>query len=87
VLLVFRKKILRGAVTNGHEWIFLLIKINDNYEGASYMPAPLLSIKCSMSLYGEVAFFKPWPDLIAAILLHWVCFLMDMMNYWLTVNL
>ncbi|KAG1880994.1 hypothetical protein F4604DRAFT_1922615 [Suillus subluteus] len=34
------QKILRGALTDGHRWIFLLMKLNDDYSGASYARSP-----------------------------------------------
>ena len=88
MFLVLRKKVLRGAVTNGHQWIFILIKINDNYEGASFMDSELIQIAGPiMNRFSKRMPNISWPDLIAAILLHWVyIFPMDM-NYWLTVIL
>jgi hypothetical protein len=75
VFLVLRKKVLRGAVTNGHQWIFILIKINDNYEGASFMDSDIIQIGGPiMNIFGQGMSNMSWPDLIAAILLHWVHF-------------
>jgi len=65
-----RKKVLCGTLTNGHDWIFLLIKLNDNYNEASYMQSDVVSMP-GKSPDGELI-LGPWPDLIAAILLHWV---------------
>jgi hypothetical protein len=72
---VLRKKVLRGAVTNGYQWSFILIKINDNYEGASYMNS--VPIQIGGSFYDHGISNESWPDLIAAILLHWVCFIFN----------
>ena len=75
MFLVLRKKVLRGAVTNGHQWIFILIKINDNYEGASFMDSELIQIAGPiMNRFSKRMPNISWPDLIAAILLHWVHF-------------
>ena len=71
-----RKKILRGALTNGLEWIFLLIKLNDDYDGASYKQSAVIELESARSLSGQVAITEPWPDLIAAILLHWVSWIL-----------
>ena len=88
VFLVLRKKVLRGAVTNGHQWIFILIKINDNYEGASFMDSDIIQIGGPiMNIFGQGMSNMSWPDLIAAILLHWVHFFSMDMNHWLTVML
>jgi hypothetical protein len=75
VLLYLRKKVLRGALTNGHDWIFLLIKINDNYESVSYQKSNVLQTK--KDLNGQLVITKPWPDLIAAILSHWVSLVLN----------
>ncbi|KAF8259133.1 hypothetical protein EI94DRAFT_1752402 [Lactarius quietus] len=63
ILSTSRKKVLRAALTNGHEWIFLLIKLNDNYEGATFKQS------AKVHLYPAES---PWPDVIAGILLHWI---------------
>jgi len=65
VLQYFRKKVLRGALTNGQNWIFLLVQLNDDYDGASYKQ----SSKVKLTNYGGLG----WkPDLIAGILAYWV---------------
>jgi hypothetical protein len=72
VVLYLRKKILRGALTNGRDWIFLLIKLNDDYDGASYRQSSTIQLTATASPSGQLAMTEPWPDLIAAILSHWV---------------
>ena len=67
-----RKRFIRGAVTNGKTWIFLLMTFNDNYDGAGYQQSEPVRYGTVSSLNGEVEVPKPWPDLIAAILSHWV---------------
>ena len=74
--LYLRKKVLRGALTNGHNWIFLLIKLNDDYDGASYQQSSVIQLRTAESLSGQLAVTEPWPDLIAAILLHWVSWIL-----------
>jgi hypothetical protein len=74
VLPFLRKKVVRGALTNGHDWIFLLIKINDNYEETSYKQSNEIQLKVIKNIDGQrvIHNLKPQSDLIAAILLHWV---------------
>ena len=76
MVLYLRKKILRGALTNGRDWIFLLIKFNDDYDGASYKQSVLIQLESARSLNGQVVISEPWPDLIAAILSHWVSWIL-----------
>lgn len=67
-----QKKILRGALTNGRDWIFLLIKLDDDYDGASYQQSAVVQLRTTESLDGQLVISGPWPDLIAAILSHWI---------------
>ncbi|KIJ51002.1 hypothetical protein M422DRAFT_204014 [Sphaerobolus stellatus SS14] len=69
---LLQKKVLRGALTNGRDWIFLLMKFNDNYDGASYMHSPVIQLTTTKDLNGRVVISEPWPNLIAAILLYWI---------------
>jgi hypothetical protein len=66
------KKVLRGALTNGRDWIFLLINLNDDYDGALYKQSDMVQLRTMKSLDGRLVIPAPWPDLIAAILSHWV---------------
>jgi len=67
-----RKKVLRGALTNGRDWIFLLLNLNDDYDGAFYKQSDMVQLRTMKSLDGRLVVPGPWPDLIAAILSHWV---------------
>ena len=67
-----RKKVIRGALTNGHDWVFLLIKLNNDYDGASYKQSEAVQLITTKSGDGQPVVPGPWPDLIAAILSHWV---------------
>ncbi len=72
MLLYLRKKVLRGVLTNGHKWIFLLIKLNNDYDGASYQQSSVVQLYTTKDPNGLLVIHEPWPDLIAAILSHWV---------------
>lgn len=67
-----RNKIVRGALTNGHDWFFLLIKLNDKFEAASYKQSQVIQLTFDQDFDFQLLVTKPWPDVIAAILLHWV---------------
>ncbi|KAH9989738.1 hypothetical protein BJV77DRAFT_1069301 [Russula vinacea] len=69
---LLQKKVLHGALTNGYDWIFLLIKFNDNFDGASYMQSTMVQLCTIETLDGQPVIPAPWPDLIAAILSHWI---------------
>ena len=84
VVLYLRKKVLCGALTNGRDWIFLLIKLNDDYNGASYKQSSVIQLRTAESLSGQLAITEPWPDLIVAILLHWVSWILISMIKLLT---
>ncbi|CAA7260785.1 unnamed protein product [Cyclocybe aegerita] len=67
------KKIIRGALTSGEDWIFLHLKMNDDGNGASYHYSERLRLyKAQTNLAADVEISRPWPDLIAAILSSWI---------------
>lgn len=72
----FRKMVLCGALTDGQDWIFLLLKFNDNYAGAKYMHSSTIKLRPAQSLDGHVTVPPPWPDIVAGILSHWVSFIL-----------
>jgi hypothetical protein len=67
-----RKQVLRGALTNGRDWIFLLIKLDDDYDGASYKQSLPVKLNIMKHPDDQPVILRPYPDLIAAILSHWV---------------
>ena len=56
------------------DWIFLLINLNDDYDGASNKASNKLSdvvqFRTMESLDGQLVISGPWLDLITAILSH-----------------
>ncbi|KAI9441535.1 hypothetical protein H4582DRAFT_2073709 [Lactarius indigo] len=69
---LLQKKVLHGALTNGHDWIFLLVKLNDDYDGASYQESAMIQLQTTRDLDDQLVIHKPWPDLIAGILSDWI---------------
>ncbi|KAE9401731.1 hypothetical protein BT96DRAFT_974660 [Gymnopus androsaceus JB14] len=69
-----RKDTVRGALTNGHEWMFIIFSLNKDGNGASYKLSTLIQytvINDSLDGYGDLKPVQPWPDIIAGILLDW----------------
>ncbi|KIL59052.1 hypothetical protein M378DRAFT_180985 [Amanita muscaria Koide BX008] len=67
------KQVVRGALTNGREWIFLLVKLNDDRNGASFMQSDIIHLNTQQEgLSGPQVMIRPFPDLIAGILSHWM---------------
>jgi len=66
-----RKGILRGAITDGHEWMFLILYLNKNGIGGIYSTSPIFKIQISATYPFQV--LSPEPDIIAGIIAHWVC--------------
>ncbi|PPQ74069.1 hypothetical protein CVT26_006950 [Gymnopilus dilepis] len=63
------KRLIRGAVTNGHEWIFLVVKLNEDGNGAQYAESDLLSVVggiVSQSIQEEAV------SLLSAIVAYWM---------------
>ncbi|TDL13135.1 hypothetical protein BD410DRAFT_797701 [Rickenella mellea] len=69
---LLQKNIVRGALTNGHDWVFVHIELDDDWDGASYKWSPVVRLNVTESLDRVLEIRQPWPDLIAAILSHWV---------------
>jgi len=67
------KQVVRGALTNGRDWIFLLVKLNDDRNGASFMQSDIIHLNTHQEgLSGPQVMTRPFPDLIAGILSHWM---------------
>jgi hypothetical protein len=66
-----RKGILRDALTNGHEWIFLILYLNEDGVGGTY--AESLTIKIQVSDSYPYRVLSPGPDIVAGILAYWIC--------------
>ncbi|KAH9979063.1 hypothetical protein BGW80DRAFT_1222200 [Lactifluus volemus] len=64
------QQVLRGALTNGRDWIFLLVKLNNNYEWASYQQSSMVQLPTTGSLGGQPKSSEP--DLISGILAFWI---------------
>ncbi|KAF9061542.1 hypothetical protein BDP27DRAFT_328388 [Rhodocollybia butyracea] len=62
----YGKDTIRGAVSNGNEWIFIILHLNKDNDGASFQTSSVVKYVVSNN---EVD--KPWPDLIAGILSSW----------------
>jgi hypothetical protein len=66
--LFLRKTIIRGALTSGRDWIFIIVKLNNDYNGASYRQSNVIQLNPTCDDYQP----KNPTDLIAAILSYWV---------------
>ncbi|KAE9401740.1 hypothetical protein BT96DRAFT_817563 [Gymnopus androsaceus JB14] len=69
-----RKDTVCGALTNGHEWMFILLSLNKDGNGASYKLSTLIQYTVandSLDACGDLKPAHPWPDIIAGILLDW----------------
>ena len=66
-----RKHIVRGALTVGDTWIFLIVVMNANGDGAKYWKSDDIGILTTTPPKDETI-TSPWPDVIAGILAHWV---------------
>jgi hypothetical protein len=54
------------------------MKFNDNFDGAVYQESKVIRFSPTDLPDDQIAIDKPWPDVIAAILLHWVKFLSNL---------
>ncbi|KXN84577.1 hypothetical protein AN958_12325 [Leucoagaricus sp. SymC.cos] len=68
-----KKEIIRGGLTNGHEWLFIILYSNKNGEGASYKFSTTFTyrtVPCDAT--GAEEKQETGPDVIAGILLYWI---------------
>jgi hypothetical protein len=69
-----RKTHIQGTLTNGYEWLFLVLSVNANGEGASYRISDCAySAAPQQTLVSMVIPDLP-PDMIAGVLASWVLF-------------
>jgi len=66
-----REDIVRGVLTNGFEWIFLILHLNKGGKGGKYMASPTVRIIMDHDITWKV--LSPGPDIVAGILADWVC--------------
>ncbi|KAK1217028.1 hypothetical protein PQX77_020328 [Marasmius sp. AFHP31] len=68
-----KRSMLRGALTNGREWIFILLKAKPNDDGFVYWISELhKAMAAGKSLTDEIS--SPHCDIIAGILAHWIAY-------------
>ena len=61
-----RKKVVRGVLSNGSEWLFIILRLNKNGKGGGYMASRHI-------MTGPGVRYHIKSDIIAGILAHWVC--------------
>ncbi|KAF8171152.1 hypothetical protein BJ912DRAFT_1082497 [Pholiota molesta] len=66
------KKVIRGALTDGHKWIFLLLTFNATGEGAAYKDSGVVKLHRTFGPDIDAVVSAPSADVIAGILLHWI---------------
>ncbi|KAF8075258.1 hypothetical protein FPV67DRAFT_1476688 [Lyophyllum atratum] len=68
-----QKNVVRGALTSGRQWMFLILNINDDFGGATYKQSAVISFTSTNMPNGQRTLVSPlWPNYIAATLLHWI---------------
>ena len=65
-----REKVVRSVVSNGLEWKFIILHLNENGRGGGYKVSPRVVIKSKPDYPFEV--IPPGPDIVAEILAHLV---------------
>ena len=66
-----RAEVVRGAISNGYQWAFIILQLNENGKGGKYMITPEIEISFKNKFPNHVT--NREPDIIAGILAHWVC--------------
>ena len=76
------KGILRGALTNGHECIFLIFYLDKDGIGGTYAKSPIIKIQVGDSY--PYCVLSPVPDIVAGILAYWICVTLSFLSCALT---
>ena len=66
-----RVKVVRGAISNGHEWAFMLLRLNENRKGGTYKVSRPMQVVAFERNYPSHVMIRG-PDVVAGILAHWV---------------
>ncbi|KAF8804113.1 hypothetical protein BYT27DRAFT_7108337 [Phlegmacium glaucopus] len=66
------KNIVRGAVTDGHNWIFLVLKMNLNGDGAIYAQSLQRTRLMTVVPPGNEEISRTMCDVIAGIIAYWI---------------
>ncbi|PBK67682.1 hypothetical protein ARMSODRAFT_1020214 [Armillaria solidipes] len=69
---LLKKDFLRGALTDGHQWIFLILHLNSDGNGGSFKRSVTVHLSVSGLPGGPQEVAKPTADLIAGILSFWI---------------
>jgi len=64
------RDIIRGALSDGYEWIFVILYCKKNGSGGTYRLSPRIRLETTGEYPGQ--FLPDFPDIIAGILTHWV---------------
>jgi hypothetical protein len=75
MILLGRKSHIRGALTNGYEWLFLVLSVNPNGKGATYRISDRSYSAAPQEAGVDMVIPELSPDMIAGILASWVRFL------------
>ena len=64
---------IRGTLTNGYEWLFLVLNVDSNGKGASYRISDRPYSAAPQETGVNMVIPDMPPDMIAGILASWVC--------------
>ena len=77
-----RKVFLRGALTNGHHWIFLILHLNPGGAGGTFRRSVELGLPVIAELAGRpLEVVKSFADLIVGVLSFWVRLFLSQLVY------
>lgn len=63
---------MRGTLTNGYEWLFIVVSFNPGGRGASYMTSIRSYSAAPQEIGGDTVVHGDQADMIAGILASWV---------------
>jgi len=61
---------IRGVISDGYRWVFILFRLKENGKGGDYWVTPEMQL--GPKYYHLDCIESPGPDIVASILAHWV---------------
>lgn len=68
-----RQIVFQGALTDGFQWVFVILYLNNDGSGATYRYSGIIDVYYKFPQLGHGFPGEHGPDVIAGMVLYWVC--------------
>ena len=67
-----REMVIRGALSDGYRWVFIVLRLNEDGKGGVFWMTGDIDLGSGFDELERVNVIDPGPDIVAAILAYWV---------------